>query len=274
MIKTRYPAFPYIAFMAIFIVVPLIMVAYFAFTTSTGEFTFQNIIRVGDYIPVIIKSLFLAFVATAICLMLGYPFAYIMAKKTSNIRRTMFMLIMLPMWMNFLLRTYSWMTILENNGLLNRFLGIFGIGPFEMINTQGAVVLGMVYDYLPFMIVPLYTIMMKMDHSLVHAAQDLGANPLQVFWHVTLPQSIPGISTGITMVFIPSVSTFIISKMLGGGSELMIGDLIEMQFSSNSYNPNLGSAISFVLMIIILICMSVMNQFDSDKVEKEGRMIV
>ncbi len=274
MTKSRYPAFPYIVFMAIFIVVPLIMVAYFAFTTSDGTFTMQNIIRVGDYVPVIIKSLFLAFVATVICLLMGYPFAYIMAGKTSNIRRTMFMLIMLPMWMNFLLRTYSWMTILENNGLLNRFLGFFGIGPFEMINTQGAVVLGMVYDYLPFMIVPLYTVLMKMDRSLIQAAQDLGANPFQVFLHVTLPQSLPGISTGITMVFIPSVSTFIISKMLGGGSELMIGDLIEMQFSSNSYNPNLGSAISFVLMIIILICMSVMNQFDSDKVEKEGRMVV
>jgi len=274
MIKSRYPAFPYVIFMTIFIIVPLIMVAYFAFTTSSGEFTMQNIIRVGDYVPVIVKSLFLAFVATLICLGLGYPFAYIMARKTSNIRRTMFMLIMLPMWMNFLLRTYAWMTILENNGLLNRFLGIFGIGPFEMINTQGAVVLGMVYDYLPFMIVPLYTIMMKMDYSLIQAAQDLGAKPVQVFWHVILPQSLPGISTGITMVFIPSVSTFIISKMLGGGSELMIGDLIEMQFSSNSYNPNLGSAISFILMIIILICMSVMNQFDSDKVEKEGRMVV
>ena len=274
MIKSRYPAFPYIAFMAIFIIVPLIMVAYFAFTSSSGEFTMQNIIRVGDYVPVIIKSLFLAFVATLICLVLGYPFAYIMANKTSNIRRTMFMLIMLPMWMNFLLRTYSWMTILENNGLLNRFLGFFGIGPFEMINTQGAVVLGMVYDYLPFMIVPLYTVMMKMDKSLIHAAEDLGANPFEVFLHVILQQSLPGISTGITMVFIPSVSTFIISKMLGGGSELMIGDLIEMQFSSNSYNPNLGSAISFVLMIIILICMSLMNQFDSDKVEKEGRMVV
>lgn len=274
MTKNRYPAFPYILFMVIFIIVPLLMVVYFAFTTSSGEFTFQNIIRVGDYIPVIVKSLFLAFVATAICLALGYPFAYIMARKTSNIRRTMFMLIMLPMWMNFLLRTYSWMTILENNGLLNRLLGLFGIGPFEMINTQGAVVLGMVYDYLPFMIVPLYTVMMKMDHSLIQAAQDLGANPLQVFTHVTLPQSLPGISTGITMVFIPSVSTFIISKMLGGGSEIMIGDLIEMQFSSNSYNPNLGSALSFVLMIIILICMSVMNQFDTDKVDEEARMVV
>ena len=274
MIKSRYPAFPYIVFMAIFIVVPLIMVAYFAFTTSSGEFTIQNIIRVGDYVPVIIKSLFLAFVATVICLGLGYPFAYIMSRKTSNIRRTMFMLIMLPMWMNFLLRTYSWMTILENNGLLNRFLGIFGIGPFEMINTQGAVVLGMVYDYLPFMIVPLYTVMMKMDHSLLQAAQDLGANPFQVFNNVILPQTMQGIKTGITMVFVPSVSTFVISRMLGGGSELMVGDLIEMQFGSNNYNPNLGSAISLVLMIIVLICMSVMNQFDSDNIDKEGRIAI
>ena len=274
MIKSRYPAFPYIAFMAIFIVVPLIMVAYFAFTTGSGEFTLQNIIRVGDYIPVIIKSLFLAFVATVICLLLGYPFAYIMAGKTSNIRSTMFMLIMLPMWMNFLLRTYSWMTILENNGLLNRFLGIFGIGPFEMINTQGAVVLGMVYDYLQFMIVTIYTVMMKMDHSLIQAAQDLGATPFQVFLNVTLPQTVQGIKTGITMVFVPSVSTFVISRMLGGGSELMVGDLIEMQFGSNNYNPNLGSAISFVLMIIVLICMSMMNQFDSDNIEKEGRIAI
>ncbi len=274
MIRSRYPAFPYIVFMAIFIIVPLLMVAFFAFTTGSGEFTLQNIIRVGDYAPVIIKSLFLAFIATAICLVLGYPFAYIMARKTSNIRSTMFMLIMLPMWMNFLLRTYSWMTILENNGLLNRFLGLFGIGPFEMINTQGAIVLGMVYDYLPFMIVPLYTVMMKMDHSLVQAAQDLGATPLQVFINVTLPQTVQGIKTGITMVFVPAVSTFVISRMLGGGSELMVGDLIEMQFGSNNYNPNLGSAISFVLMIIVLICMSMMNQFDSDAVEKEGRIAI
>lgn len=274
MIKSRYPAFPYIIFMAIFIVVPLLMVAYFAFTTGNGEFTLNNIVKVGGYIPVIIKSLFLALVATVICLVLGYPFAFIMARKTNNIRRTMLMLIMLPMWMNFLLRTYSWMTILENNGLINRFLGLFGIGPFEMINTQGAVVLGMVYDYLPFMIVPLYTVLMKIDNSLIQAAQDLGGTPVQVFTHVVLPLSIPGITTGITMVFIPAVSTFIISRMLGGGSELMIGDLIEMQFTGAAYNPNLGAAISFVLMIIILICMGMMNQFDSDEDKKEENVAI
>ena len=274
MIKSRYPAFPYILFMAIFIVVPLLMVAYFAFTTGNGEFTLNNIVKVGGYITVIIKSLFLALVATVICLVLGYPFAFIMARKTNNIRRTMLMLIMLPMWMNFLLRTYSWMTILENNGLINRFLGLFGIGPFEMINTQGAVVLGMVYDYLPFMIVPLYTVLMKIDNSLIQAAQDLGGTPVQVFTHVVLPLSIPGITTGITMVFIPAVSTFIISRMLGGGSELMIGDLIEMQFTGAAYNPNLGAAISFVLMIIILICMGMMNQFDSDEDKKEENVAI
>ena len=143
-----------------------------------------------------------------------------------------------------------------------------------MINTQVAIVLGMVYDYLPFMIVPLYTVMMKMDHSLIQAAQDLGANPIQVFINVTLPQTVQGIKTGITMVFVPAVSTFVISRMLGGGSELMVGDLIEMQFGSNNYNPNLGSAISFVLMIIVLICMSMMNQFDSENIEKEGRIAI
>ena len=274
MTKSRYPAFPYLIFMVIFIVVPLLFVAYYAFTSLDGGFTLDNIARVESYIPVIIKSIYLAMIATIICLVLGFPFAYLMAKKTSNARRTMFMLIMLPMWMNFLLRTYAWMTILENNGLINRFLALFGIGPLSLINTQGAVILGMVYDYLPFMIIPLYSILLKMDQSLVQAAQDLGANPFQVFTKVILPLSTPGISTGITMVFIPSVSTFIISRMLGGGGELMIGDLIEMQFTGNTYNLNLGAAISFVLMVIILLSMGILNQFDSDENEKDGRVVV
>ena len=273
MMKSRYPAFPYILFMTIFIVVPLLIVVYFAFTTSDGSFTLQNIIRVKNYIPVTIKSLYLSLIATVICLLLGYPFAYIMARKTSNIRKTMFMLIMLPMWMNFLLRTYAWMTILEDNGLINKLLALIGIGPVHMINTQGAVVLGMVYDYLPFMIVPLYTVLMKMDYSLIQAAQDLGGNPFQVVTKGILPLILPGISTGITMVFIPCVSTFVISKMLGGGTELLIGDLIEMQFTGNTYNQNLGSAMALVLMVIILICMGVMNQFDSDE-EKEGSVVI
>ena len=175
------------------------------------------------------------------------------------------MLVMLPMWMNFLLRTYAWMTLLERNGLINRFFALFGLGPFEMINTQGAVVLGMVYNYLPFMILPLYTIMVKIDDRIIEAAQDLGANSFHVFSKVVLPLSVPGITTGITMVFVPAVSTFIISRMLGGGGNLLIGDLIDLQFLGNAYNPNLGAAISLVLMVLILLCMSIMNQFDNDE---------
>ncbi|MEG2843672.1 MAG: ABC transporter permease, partial [Ruthenibacterium sp.] len=173
---------------------------------------------------------------------------------------------MLPMWMNFLLRTYAWRSLLENGGLINRFLGIFGIGPFQMINTAGAVVLGMVYNYLPYMILPLYTIMVKIDTSVIEAAQDLGANTFQVLRKVLIPLSMDGITTGITMVFVPSISTFIISRMLGGGSNLLIGDLIEMQFLGNSYNYNLGSAMSLVLMVIVLLCMS-FTTADSEEME-------
>ncbi len=274
MVKSKYPAFPYLLFMVIFIVVPLGMVAYFAFTNLDGKFSIANIVEVANYSSVIIRSLWMALVATVISLLLGYPFAYFMARRTVHVRRTMLMLITLPMWMNFLLRTYAWMTILENNGLINRLLKLLGLGTLQLINTQGAVVLGMVYDYLPFMIIPLYTVLIKMDVSVIQAAQDLGGNPMEVFTRVILPLSVPGITTGVTMVFVPAVSTFIISRMLGGGSDLMIGDLIEMQFLGNTYNPNLGGAIAFVLMVIILFCMSVMNQFDSDKEEAEEEVVV
>ena len=182
------------------------------------------------------------------------------------------MLIMLPMWMNFLLRTYAWMTILEKNGLLNKLFGLVGLGAFDMINTQGAVVLGMVYNYLPFMILPLYSIMTKIDNRTIEAARDLGANTKNVFTRIVIPMSMPGISTGITMVFVPSVSTFIISRMLGGGGNLLIGDLIDLQFLGNAYNPHLGSAISLVLMVLILLCMSILNQFNSDG-ETEGMLL-
>ena len=183
----------------------------------------------------------------------------------------MLMLVMLPMWMNFLLRTYAWMTLLEKNGLINRFLGLFGVGPLEMINTEGAVVLGMVYNYLPFMILPLYSVMVKIDKSVIEAAQDLGSNSFHVFSKVIFPLSLPGVMSGITMVFVPAISTFIISKMLGGGSNLLVGDLIELQFLGNAYNPNLGAAMSLVLMVIILICMGIMNRFGDE--ESKGMII-
>ena len=177
----------------------------------------------------------------------------------------MLMIVMLPMWMNFLLRTYSWMTILGNNGIINTLLGYIGIGPFKMLNTQGAVVLGMVYNYIPYMILPLYSVMVKIDKSVREAAQDLGCNGIKTLQKVILPLSMPGIISGVTMVFVPAISTFIISRMLGGGSDMLIGDLIEMQFLGTSYNPNLGAAISLVLMVIVLIIMAIMNKFgDSD----------
>jgi len=174
---------------------------------------------------------------------------------------------MLPMWINLLLRTYAWMSLLERDGLINRFLGAFGLGPFQMINTPGAVVLGMVYNYLPFMVLPIFTVIRKIDRSVIEAAQDLGGNTATVFKRVIFPLSLPGVLSGITMVFVPSVSTFIISRLLGGGKSLLLGDLIEMQFLGNAYNPHLGSAISLVMMLIVLVCIAVMNRFGEGEEE-------
>jgi len=192
---------------------------------------------------------------------------YFLSRLRVNKQHIMLMLVMLPMWMNFLLRTYAWMGLLSTNGPVNAVLGFFGLGPFNMLNTSGAVVLGMVYNYVPYMILPLYTSMTKIDQSIVEAAQDLGASTTQTLLRVLIPMSVPGISTGITMVFVPAVSTFVISRMLGGGSNLLIGDLIEMQFLGNSYNLNVGSAMSLVLMIIVLLCMSFTSSFDEDEME-------
>ncbi|MCI8404878.1 MAG: ABC transporter permease [Clostridia bacterium] len=255
---------PYLLWMAVFIIVPLIMVAYFAVTTADGRFTLDNLAAVSQYSNIFIRSIWLAAVATVICLIIAYPLALILARMDKSYQSTVLMIVMLPMWMNFLLRTYAWMTLLGNSGLINSFLGLFGIGPFKMLNTQGAVVLGMVYNYLPYMILPLYNVLSKLDKSVIEAAQDLGCNNARTLLKVTIPLSMPGIMSGITMVFVPAISTFIISRMLGGGSNLLIGDLIEMQFLGNSYNPNLGAAISLVLMVIILLIMTILNQFDED----------
>ncbi|MBQ1237794.1 MAG: ABC transporter permease [Oscillospiraceae bacterium] len=273
--KVKYPtlfSLPYLVWAVIFIVVPMALVVIFAFTTDGGQFTLDYVSQVGEYTNVLVRSVWLAAIATVICLLIGYPLAYIMSRMPGFKQRTMLMLIMLPMWMNFLLRTYAWMTILEKNGLLNKLFGLFGMGPFDMINTQGAVVLGMVYNYLPFMIMPLYSVMVKIDNRTIEAAQDLGANTKNVFTRVVIPLSMPGISTGVTQVFVPAVSTFIISRMLGGGGNLLIGDLIDLQFLGNAYNPHLGSAISLVLMVLILLCMSLFNQFSDDE-DREGMMI-
>ena len=250
--KSKAGASPYIVWMVVFVAVPLAIVVYFAFTTRDGAFTLENITGLGAYTTVFARGIVQAVIATVICLIIAFPIGFMLSRMAPAHQKMMQMLIMLPMWMNFLLRTYAWMTLLENNGLINRFLGLFGIGPLHMINTSGAVVLGMVYNYLPYMILPLYTIMVKIDQSVIEAAQDLGANQFHILTRVLVPLAMPG----ITMVFVPSISTFIISRMLGGGSNLLPGDLIEMQFLGNSYNYNLGSAMSLVLMVIVLLCMS------------------
>ena len=266
-------AIPYVIWMALFVVAPIIMVVIYAFSASVGGFTLDNFAKMGTYTVVFTRSFKLALIATAICVLIGYPVSYKMSKEGPRFQRLAMVLIMLPMWINFLLRTSSWMAILENNGLLNQLFrkiglialynNIFGtdISFFRMINTQGAVVLGMVYNYLPFMILPIYSVIVKLDHSLIEAARDLGANSVQVFRRVILPLSLPGVLSGITMVFVPSVSTFAISKMLGGGTEMLLGDLIEQQYMGGAYNPYLGAAISLVMMVIVVICMVVMNRF-------------
>lgn len=256
MLKKKSLAAPYLVWMVAFTIFPLAIVIYFAFTNKEGQFTLENIMTLGQYTTVFTRSIVLAVIATVICLVLAFPISFMLSRLKASRQSMMLMLIMLPMWMNFLLRTYAWMSLLEMNGLINRFLWLFGIGPFQMINTSGAVVLGMVYNYLPYMILPLYTIMVKIDNSVIEAAQDLGANMFRVLTRVLVPLSMDGITTGITMVFVPSISTFIISRMLGGGSNLLIGDLIELQFLGNSYNYNLGSAMSLMLMVIVLLCMS------------------
>lgn len=262
--KTKLIAAPYLVWMVVFILVPLIMVAYFAFTDINGNFTLDYVADVAQYAPIFMRSVWLALIATVICLVIAYPIAYILVGMEKNVQGTMLMVVMLPMWMNFLLRTYAWMTLLGNNGLINSFLGLFGLGPYKMLNTEGAVVLGMVYNYLPFMILPIYSVMVKIDKSILEAAADLGCNSRKTMLKVVFPLSMPGVVSGITMVFVPAISTFIISRMLGGGGNLLIGDLIEMQFLGNAYNVNLGAAISLVLMVIILLLMTIMNQFNAD----------
>ena len=257
---------PYLIWMAIFTFVPLGMVFYFSFTTDAGAFTFLNFTEAAKYLPSLVQSIWLGMVATILCLVIGYPVAYIISKSSANVQKTMILLVMMPMWMNFLLRTYAWMTLLEDTGIINNILRSLRLPTARLINTDGAIVLGMVYNFLPFMIMPIYSVLTKMDKRLVEAAQDLGCNAVTVFRKIILPLSLPGIISGINMVFVPAVSTFVISKMLGGG-EMLIGDIIESQFFGATYNPYLGAALSLVLMVLVLICMAVMNLFNNDEEE-------
>lgn len=263
---------PYAVWALLFIIAPLCMVVYYAFTDSTGAFSLNSIAQIPAYFSTILESVLYGLAATVICLVLGYPFAYFISRHSERKQRTTVLLVMLPMWMNFLIRTYSWMTILGDTGVINSVLEAVGLSPAKLINTGGAVILGMVYNFLPYMILPIYSVLSKLDGSLIEAAQDLGSNKRQVFQRVIMPLSMPGVLSGITMVFVPCVSTFYITQKLGGGQVVLIGDVIETQFQSAN-NYNLGASLSLVLMVLILVSLSVMNKFGADD-ENDGGVII
>ena len=251
--------------MALFTIVPLAIVAYFAFTDSqTGEFTMKNIANLGNYMPILIKSIWLALISSLICRVIGYPVAYYIAGRNETTQRFLYMLVMLPMCISFLLRTLAWVALTEATGIINNIITALGMEPLPLIRNNGAVVLGMVYNYLPYMIMPLYTVIMKIDKRLIEAAEDLGCNGANVFKRIILPLSVPGVISGFTMVFVPAVSTFYISQKLGSSGTTLIGDVIESQFKT-AYNPNLGAALSLVLMVMIFVCIGVMNRFSDDE---------
>lgn len=255
---------PYLLWVLLFIIAPLVMVFYYAITDRTGAFTINNFTQIPGYFSTILLSILYGLAATVICLLLGYPFAYFLSKHTERTQRTIVLLVMLPMWMNFLIRTYSLMTILGDSGVINSVLSALHLKRLHLINTPSAVIFGMVYNFLPYMILPVYSVLSKMDNSLLEAAQDLGSNRIHTFRKVILPLSLPGMLSGITMVFVPCVSTFYITQKLGGGQIVLIGDVIESQFQSAN-NYNLGASLSFVLMILIFICLGIMNRFDDEK---------
>lgn len=261
-------AAPYFLWAMIFIVVPLFFVLYYALTDSKGNFTLENFTLMGMYSGVFISSIWYGLIATVICLALAYPLAYIIARSKGFSQKTLIMLVMLPMWMNLLIRTYAWTTILQDTGIINTFLQSIGLSPVHMIHTPGAVILGMVYNFFPYMILPIYTVMAKLDYSLIEAAQDLGCNTFSVLRKIIFPLSVPGVVSGITMVFVPSVSTFYISQKLGNMK--LIGDVIESQFKQAN-NYNVGATLSLILMFMILICLIVMNKFTDDE---EGGLLV
>lgn len=272
--KFRRYTFPYLLWLGIFIVVPLLLVLYYAFTTgdsqnlSTFSFSLENFNRFFTpvYIKVLVRSVNLALVSTAICLVLGYPIAYIISKEKPKTRSMLILLFVIPMWMNFLLRTYAWLTLLGNNGIINTIVVKLGFKPLDLLYNNTSVLLGMVYNFLPFMVLPIFSVLMKIDNKLIEAAEDLGANKIKTFIKVILPLSLPGVFTGISMVFIPAVSTFVISSLLGGNKTNLIGNLIEQQFRYTG-DWHFGSTMSFILMIFIFITMALSSKFDK---EKEG----
>ncbi|MBQ9030558.1 MAG: ABC transporter permease [Parasporobacterium sp.] len=266
--KRRWLSAPYVIWMLLFTIIPLCIVIYYAFTDSvTGAFTLSNIGGILDYATIFLRSIWLSVAATLICLVVGYPVAYAISQMKPNMQRLLQLLIMLPMCMSFLLRTLAWVALLEDTGILNNVITALGLSPLPLIRNSGAVILGMVYNYLPYMILPLYSAISKINPRLIEAAEDLGCNKTRTFTKVILPLSIPGILSGITMVFVPAVSTFYISQKLGSPGTVMVGDIIESQFKG-AYNPNLGAAMSLILMILIFLCIGVTNKVTANDSEE------
>ena len=266
----RFAAVPHSVWTVLFIVAPLIFVVYFAFTDTYGNFTFDNISLLSGYTHIFSLSICFALIATVICLLIGYPLAFFISQLKPSTQKIFIVLIMLPMWISLLIRTYSLMAILDNRGILNSLLVAMGLPTVKIVGTSGGVILGMVYDFLPYMVLPIYTSISKIDKRYLEAAQDLGCNNFRTLTSVVIPLSMPGVISGITMVFVPSISTFYISQKLGGGSFDLIGDTIERQFQNvNTYN--IGAAISLVMMILILISVAIMNKFSDND---EGGIIV
>ena len=263
--KKKLLAGPYLFWSVSFVVIPLLVIVYYAFTSDEGTFTFSNLAQITtpENLKALGMSILLSFLSTAICLILAYPLAMILSEKNMNQTSFIVLIFILPMWMNFLLRTLAWQTLLEKNGVINSILAFFHLPGISIINTPGAIILGMVYNFLPFMVLPIYNVLIKIDRDVINAARDLGANSVQTFLKVTLPLTTPGIVSGITMVFIPALTTFVISDLLGGSKILLIGNVIEQEFKQTN-NWNAGSALSTVLMIFIILSMVLMNKYDKD----------
>lgn len=266
--KFRIAALPFAVYAGIFIIAPIILIFMYSFQGADGGFTLENFTRFFNfsdptYLKVLWRSIYLAAISTVICLLLGYPMAYILSKLPSHIRGVLSFLFVLPMWMNFLLRTYAWMTLLERTGIINTFLTNLGLPTWDIMYTQGAVILGNVYNFLPFMILPIYNVLIKIDKSVLEASADLGGNGSVTFRKVIFPLSIPGVISGISMTFMPAVTTFVISKLLGGGQNALIGDLIENQFKVTG-DWGFGSAMSVILMVLILAAMHIMQRYEDE----------
>ena len=256
---------PYLFWAVSFIIIPLLMILYYGLTDKSGNFTLMNLAQITtqENLKALGLALLLSFVSTLICLILAYPLAMILSEKNVNQTSFIVLIFILPMWMNFLLRTLAWQNLLEKNGVINMILHFFHLPDLTLINTPGAIILGMVYNFLPFMVLPIYNVLSKIDKDVIFAARDLGANSLQTFSKIILPLSVPGIISGITMVFVPSLTTFVISDLLGGSKILLIGNVIEQEFKQGS-NWNTGAGLSLVLMIFIIASMAMIAKYDKE----------